>query len=99
MATQKEVFVLRLMELAQTIGNDVMMKSVDLTAQYFDLGYNSGGADEIIDDDLTNFNGVTATQVSNVITALDQLKNYFNNSAVTTGDYASIYNSVRYVMF
>lgn len=99
MATQKENYVISLLDLAKNIANEAMDKGPDLTSQYFDLGYNSGGGDEIVDGDLTNFNGLTAAEVSGVITALQQLANYFDNAAVTTGDYAVSYNNVRYVVF
>lgn len=95
MATQKELFVDRLLQVAQRTAFQVMDEIGSITDQYFDNTYNSGGADQIIDADLSNYNGLTAAEVGSVITAFQQLANYFNNAAVTTGDYAVTYNAVR----
>jgi len=63
---------------------------------YFDRGYNSGGADEIVAGDLvgTEFEGMPISVLTDVITAINQYKNYFDNSAVTTGDYGSSYRKI-----
>lgn len=95
MATQKELFALELLSVAQTATSEVMDKVADVDSLYFDNGYNSGGSDPIVDADLAAFNGLTAAQVGSVITAFQQLDNFFNNSAVTTGDYAVTFNAVR----
>ena len=95
MATQKELFTNRLLQVAQKATFEVMDEINNIIDQYFDNTYNSGGADEIIDADLTNYNGLTAAEVGSVITAFQQIDNYFNNAAVTTGDYAVTYNAVR----
>lgn len=55
--------------------------------EYFDLGYNSGGANEIIDADVVAYN-LTAANIASGITLVQQLKNMAGNAAVTTGDYA-----------
>ena len=95
MATQKELYVVELIRISNTL-SQVMEKPELLTGQYFDLGYNSGGSDPIVDGDLINFNGIVAADVTNAITALEQLTNYFSNSAVTQGDYAASYNNLIY---
>lgn len=95
MATQKEFFTIALLDLAQDIAKRVMDKVADMDSQYFDNGYDGAGSDPIIDTDLLNFNGITAAQVANVITVLQQLNNFFQNSAVTTADYSVSLNVVR----
>lgn len=99
MATQKELFVIDLMETAQNAAKQVMDKVASLDSQYFDNGFNSGGSDEIIDADLTGFNGITAAQVASVITYLQQQNNMYQNVAVVQGDYSVTLNTVRSVQF
>lgn len=59
----------------------------DIENEYFDLGYNSGGANAIIDADVINYN-LTAANMASAITLVQQIKNLAGNTAVTTGDYA-----------
>lgn len=61
---------------------------------YFDRGYNSGGANEIVDGDIIE-SGITASAIADVITAVAQLSNYMDNASVTTGDYSASYNKTR----
>ena len=66
----------------------------ELDGEYFDQGYNGAGADPIIDADVAAYS-ITAAQFTNVITLMQQLQNFFANTAVTTGDYAATVNAVR----
>ncbi len=66
----------------------------DLQGVYFDEGFDGAGSDPITDVDVTSL-GVTATDVSSVVTLLQQLQNLENNIAVITGDYGSIVNRMR----
>ena len=66
----------------------------DLDSIYFDRGYNSGGADEIVDGDISTLD-VTAADVAAGITMVQQLKNFFENTAVTQGDYDNTLNKLR----
>lgn len=59
----------------------------DIENEYFDLGYNSGGAREVIDADVIQW-GLTAANIGSAITLIQQVKNLAGNAAVTTGDYA-----------
>ncbi len=99
MATQKELFVIDLLEVSQNSATQVMDKVVDIDSSFFDNGYDGAGSDPIVDGDLTNFNGITAAQISSVITAFQQLNNFFQNSAVATGDYSVTLNAVRNARF
>jgi len=96
MATQKELFALEMIKLSKVISSQIIGQSKLLTDQYFDLGFNGGGSNTIIDTDLDTFDDLDATDITNVITALQQITNYFGNSAVATGDYASSYNNLIY---
>ncbi len=100
MATQKELFSIDLLTVAQSTTTQVMDEINNVINTYFDNGYNGGGSDPIVDGDLsTNFNGLTAAQLGSIITAFQQLDNYFNNSAVTTADYSVNFNAVRNAQF
>ena len=65
--------------------------AADIENEYFDLGYNSGGAREVIDADVIQW-GLTAANIGSGITLIQQIKNMAGNTAVTTGDYAATTN-------
>ena len=70
-----------------------------LYAMYFDRTYGSGGANEITDADLTaeglDYADIDASSIASGITAIEQLKNYRDNAAVSTGDYGATINKLR----
>ncbi len=66
----------------------------DLIGIYFDRGYNSGGANEIVDADLTDQN-VSAADVTAFITMAQQFNNFLDNASVTEGDYDATLNKLR----
>lgn len=66
----------------------------DLEGVYFDRGYNGGGSDPIVDGDVSGL-GITAADIASGITLVQQLQNFANNSAVTTGDYSATVNALR----
>ena len=63
----------------------------DITNEFYDLGYNSGGAREITDADVLPF-GLTAANIASGVTLVEQIANMAGNSAVTTADYAATTN-------
>ena len=67
----------------------------ELENMYFDNGYGSGGADEIIQTDLDK-NDITVAEFTNLITLVQQLKNFTGNAVVTQSDYAATLNAVRH---
>lgn len=77
---------------------DVLAKAsndlADLTDVYFNRGYDSAGADPIVDGDVSNLNK-TAAEIALMITLAQQFANFLDNSAVTTGDYDSTLSSMR----
>jgi hypothetical protein len=82
---------------AQTGATDLAQvadKLADLETVYFDRGYDSGGSNPITNDDVSSL-GITATDLANLITLIQQLNNFLGNSAVTTGDYDATLNTVR----
>lgn len=66
----------------------------DLESVYFDRGYNSGGADQIVDGDIVSLD-ITATQLGALVTLAQQLSNFLGNASVTTADYDATLNVVR----
>lgn len=94
MATKKERFADRVLEL-----NEHCIALLDAIPEfentYFDETWNSGGGDEIVNADVSSRN-ITAAEIGNFVTMAQQLKNFFGNSAVTTGDYAATVNVMRH---
>jgi hypothetical protein len=61
---------------------------------YFDRGYNGGGADELVAEDLAAA-GLTVGQVISFITLAQQLQALRNGGAVSSADYDSTLNVLR----
>lgn len=91
----KSTFIDRLVGLATTLAETAEgLASIENT--YFDRGYNGGGADPITAPDIPSKHGtLTATDIANFITLIQQFNNFRNNAAVTTGDYDNTLNDVR----
>lgn len=66
----------------------------DLREVYFDREYNSGGANEITDDDLSDL-GITASEFTEGLTLIENLRKLLNNQAPTTGDYTVTISKLR----
>lgn len=90
---QKTAFIVELIRDAQALA-PIMDKLSDRNKEYFDSGYNGGGADAIVDGDVSLYD-ITAAQFTSYITLMQQLDNLFGNAAVTTGDYAATINALR----
>ena len=90
---KKNNFTIKLISVS-TILSQAINDAADCVTVYFDRGYDGAGSDPIVDDDITA-QGVTAAQVTSVITAFQQLANYADNAAVKQGDYNSSLNAVR----
>ncbi len=65
-----------------------------LAEVYFDRGYNSGGADEIVDGDLEAL-GITAADLASTVTLAQQLENFAAGDAVSPADYNATLNKMR----
>ena len=61
---------------------------------YFDRGYNSGGADPIVDGDIADTE-ITAADVTLAITFVENLEKLLTNQDPTNGDYDATLNKVR----
>ena len=93
---QEQKFVESVISVCQQLGTQAD-RIGELTAQYFDNGWDSGGSRPISDVDTWEFGGddFTPTQFGSVITMLDELEDLFFNAVVTTGDYGSTLNRTR----
>jgi len=90
---QKKAFIIDLIRDSQDLVN-VADKLADQNKEYFDSGYNGGGADAIADADLA-VHDMTAAEFTSYITLIQQLDNFMTNAAVTTGDYKATLNKMR----
>lgn len=90
---EKIEFVEKLRSLVDTIGA-VMDAEGDVYQLYFDRGYNGGGADPIVDGDITS-TGLTAAEVTSAITLLENLVAFFNGTSPVNAQYRVTVNSVR----
>lgn len=90
---QKKAFIVELIRDAQTLAS-VADKVADQENEYFDAGYNGGGADAIADADLAAHD-MTAAEFTAYITLIQQLNNFMTNAAVTAADYISTLNKMR----
>lgn len=75
--------------LAQSFANAEMLVNT-----YFDRQYGSGGANQIVDDDLVD-TGLTAGQLASAITLFQQIMALRNAGATAPADYDATLNQVR----
>lgn len=94
MTTEKERFAGEILDVGKKLAQ-VREKLKEIEGTYFDLGFNSGGVDELIDANIASFN-FDASDVGSFITLVQQLSNFFDNSAVATGDYGATVNAIRF---
>lgn len=93
MASQKVDFATKCQQIATALAANIYAAK-DVDSVYFDRGYNSGGADPIIDADIVGLE-ITATELGAFITLTQQLANFADNAAVTQGDYDATLNQIR----
>ena len=92
--SKKTEFIEAFLRNANTIAR-VMDNCVPLEEEYFDNGYNGGGGgDPIVDDDVSEY-GIQAVDITNMVTAIQNLNKFFTNQAATTADYRTSVNQVR----
>lgn len=97
MATQKELFVNDLLDLAQALNTFMLENTPDIVQQWQSLGYASAGSDPIVDGDLTAYNGLTAAQLNSFIGAIGLFDDYFNNVSVPAADRVAIFTNLKFV--
>lgn len=93
MASRKIQFAQAIMEcctsMAQAADNGVNAKDI-----FFDRGYNSGGAHEIVDSDIEALE-ITAAQLISGITLIENLDKFLTNQVPVQGDYDATLNQLR----
>jgi hypothetical protein len=93
MALQKTRFAQQMISLHVKLA-EVMDAADAMEKEYFDQGYDSGGSDPIVDDDVVNL-GIKAADITAGITLLQQQNKLFTNQAVTAADYEVTVNKFR----
>lgn len=68
----------------------------DLNEFYFDNGLDSGGADPIIDDDVSE-SDITAAEIADVVNFAGYLSTWLNNGVPFQADWSATLNKVRNV--
>lgn len=69
-------------------------RQAQMVSIYFDRGYGAGGAQEIIDADVSEL-GLTAAQMTSFITYCQQDQNFLDGGEVVLGDYSATLNVLR----
>ena len=95
MATEKQRWTDEIYNISLKL-SQVMEKAPEIVGAYFDNGYNSGGADELVTGDISSVYNFTGAEVGDLVTLLQQFNNFHGNSAVTTGDYGATLNKIRF---
>ena len=86
--TVKEKFALAVVRCVQAAGT-AMDAAPDLVREYFACGYSG-----ITDADVERL-GITAADLVNCITLMQNLDKFFTNQAVTQGDHQVTVNKVK----
>ena len=86
-------FTIRMQELVTALAN-VQDQVPDDWQLFFDRGYNSGGANPIVDGDISS-TGLTAAQVESAITLYENLDKFLSGTAVSQAVYRQTVNAIR----
>jgi len=90
---RKAAYIVDVLRQAQALV-EVADQLADLDNEYFDNGYNSGGANEIVDANMA-VHDMTAAQFASLVTVMQQVDKLLTNQATTTGDYILNLNAAR----
>lgn len=82
------------MQAAATDMAKLKATMADLNSAYFDRGYNSGGANPIVDADVASL-GIKASDVTNGDTLASDFLNFLGNAAVTTANRQATVDALR----
>lgn len=91
--TPKQRYAEAVINLAQDLAA-ISDRLEPLESEYFDNGYNSGGADELVDNDVTE-NKTTAAEIADAITLVQELTKFLNAGSPANGDYSVTMNKMR----
>ena len=93
MSSQKVQYVQSMISAVTELDN-LRTRLMEQYGMYWARGYNSGGSDPIADADIASLER-TATQVSNIITMIDNINKLLSNQTPITGDYDTTINTFR----
>jgi hypothetical protein len=89
----KSTYIMQVLGTATALAQ-ALSTADSLVSAYFDRGYGSGGANEIVDSDLATA-GISPAQLASAITLFQQLQTLRNGGAVATADYDATLNVLR----
>lgn len=92
--SKKSDFVLAAQE-ASTVLAKLAPKFDVLFQTYFDRGYNTGGANPLVDGDIPAELGITAADIAAFITLAENVGKFLNNQEVFVSDYQATVNKIR----
>ncbi len=93
MASRKVDFALQV-ELVSTKLAEAIEQIEILRTAYFDSGFNSGGADELIDEDIQGHD-ITVAKIINIITLVENQTLFLDNFIPLQGDYRAFLGAIR----
>lgn len=88
---KKTAFIRKVVSDCQALAN-LGREWANYDNEYFDNGYNTAGADEIVEANLANYD-MSITQFTNLITLMQNFEKLRTNQVPTTGDYAAHLNA------
>lgn len=92
--TKKQDFVAAAQELSTVLAK-AGPQFQWLFETYFDRGYNGGGANPLVDNDIPVELGITAAEIAAFITLAENVGNFVENRAVFQSDYGATLNKLR----
>ena len=87
---KKTAFIRDLVRRMQEL-DSLLDDAQNIEEEYWDLTYNSGGANAIVDADVAAY-ALTAADITNAITVIGRLKAMADGTAVTTADNQAVTN-------
>ena len=95
--TKKEAFALEIRKKITDLANTTIDLE-ELSQIYSHREYQSGGANEMVDGDLTGIDKpFTAAQLANIITAINNLTKFMDMNSPTNNKYREWINTIRLV--
>jgi hypothetical protein len=92
--SKKTDFVTAAQEASTVLGK-LAPKFQVLFETYFDRGYNTGGANPLVDADIPAELGIVAADMAAFITLAENVGKFLNNEAAFQSDYQATVNKVR----
>lgn len=91
MSKENKAYLLEAKRIATAL-HEARLLAPEFTGAWFDNGFNSSLTNTAISDEGYEF---TQSELTALITLVQQFQNFMGNSAVTTGDYGNTLNNIR----